>query len=111
MGGLQMHGIGSRQLVYQEVVEVWSNYKKSYFWWFGDPACGDSAGSKWIEKDEVVYLLDLFEGMGKKGHCDLVCGAPVDDWVNAGLCWSLIHGNMILILWAAGPILRNWCEI
>ena len=33
-----------------------------------------------------MYLLDLFEGMGKKGHCDLVCGALVDDWGNAGLC-------------------------
>ena len=29
-------------------------------------------------------MLDLFKGMQKKWHCDLVCGAPVDDWVNAG---------------------------
>ena len=27
-----------------------------------NPACGDSTGSKRIEKDKVVYLLDLFEG-------------------------------------------------
>ena len=33
-----------------------------------------------------MYLLDLFKGMGKKGRCDLVYGAPVDDWVNDGLC-------------------------
>ena len=38
----------------------------------GNPACGDSAGRNQIEKD-IVYLLDLFEGMRKKGHCDLVC--------------------------------------
>ena len=34
----------------------------------------------------VVYLLDLFEGRGEKGECDLVCGAPLDDWTNADLC-------------------------
>ena len=33
-----------------------------------------------------MYLLDLFKGMGKERRWDLVCGAPVDDWVNAGLC-------------------------
>ena len=27
-----------------------------------------------------MYILDLFEGIGKKGHCDLACGTPVDDW-------------------------------
>ena len=31
MGGLQARGIGSRRLVYEKVVEVRSNYKKSYF--------------------------------------------------------------------------------
>ena len=107
MGGLQVHGNGSRRMLYKEVVEVRSNYKKSYLWWFGNPACGDWAGSNQIEKDKVLYLLDLFQGMGKKGHCDLVCGAPVDDWVN----WSLIQVSVILILWGAGPILRNGCGI
>ena len=58
--------------MYKEVVEVRSNYKKSYFSWFENPACGDSAGMNQIEKD-ILYLLNLFEGMGKKGHCDLVC--------------------------------------
>ena len=33
-----------------------------------------------------MYLLDLFEGMGKKGHYNLVFGALVYNWVNAGLC-------------------------
>ena len=40
-GGLRLHGISSSRLVYKKVVEVPSNYisyKKSYFWWFGNPA-------------------------------------------------------------------------
>ena len=40
-----------------------------------------------IEKNRVVYLLpktSLREG--EKRRCDLVCGAPVDDWENASLC-------------------------
>ena len=32
VGGLQVHGIGSRRLVHKEKVEVRSNYEKSYFW-------------------------------------------------------------------------------
>ena len=86
MGGLQVHWIGSRRLVNKDLIEVRSNYKKSYFWWFGNLACGDSAGSNRIKKDKVMYLLDLFEGMGKKGHYNLVFGALVYNWVNAGLC-------------------------
>ena len=33
-----------------------------------------------------MYLLDLFEGRGEKGLCDLVCvcGAPLNDWANGG---------------------------
>ena len=26
-----------------------------------------------LEKTRLMYLLDLFEGRGKKGQCDLVC--------------------------------------
>ena len=26
-----------------------------------------------LKKSKVVYLLDLFEGRGEKGQCDLVC--------------------------------------
>ena len=51
--------IGSSKLVYKEVVEVRSDYisyKKSYFWWFGNPAYGDSTGINQIEKGKVVYL-------------------------------------------------------
>ena len=33
VGGLQVHGIRSRRLVYKEVVAIRSYYKISYFWW------------------------------------------------------------------------------
>ena len=46
-----------------------------------NPACGDSTGSNRIEKGNVVYLLDLFEGSWKNEQCDLVCGVLLDDWV------------------------------
>ena len=49
-------------------------------------ACSDSTESHRVEKQTLVYLLDLFEGRCEKGRCDLVCGAPLDDWANAGLC-------------------------
>ena len=49
-------------------------------------ACGDSTGSKRIEKDKAVYLLDLFEGMWGKGQGDLVCVVHLDDWANTSLC-------------------------
>ena len=65
VGGLQVHGIGSRRLVYNELVEVRSIYKKPYFWSFENPACGDSTGSNRIEKGKVMYLLVLFEGKGE----------------------------------------------
>ena len=31
-----------------------------------------------LKKTRVMYLLDLFNGRGEKGQCDLVCvdGAP-----------------------------------
>ena len=48
-------------------------------------ACSDSTGSDRIEKHKIVYLLDLFEGRCEKGQCDLVCGSPLDAWVNASL--------------------------
>ena len=44
-----------------------------------NPACGDSTGSKRIEKYKVVNLLDLFEGRWEKGQCDLVCVVHLDD--------------------------------
>ena len=45
-----------------------------------NPACGDSNGSNQIEKDKVLYLLDLFERRWENGHCDLLCGVLLDYW-------------------------------
>ena len=49
-GGLQVHGNCSSRLIYKEVVEALSNYEKSNFWLFRNPAGGDSTGSNRIEK-------------------------------------------------------------
>ena len=43
-------------------------------------------GVNGLRKTRVVYFLDMFEGRGKKEQCDLLCGALLDDWANAGLC-------------------------
>ena len=64
---MQVHGYRSRRLVYKEVVE------KSYFWWYGNPACGDLTGSSGLKRIRLVYVLDLFEGRTEKEQCDLVC--------------------------------------
>ena len=39
-----------------------------------------------LKNTRIVYLLDLFEGTVEKGQRDLVCGGPLDDWANPGLC-------------------------
>ena len=51
-----------------------------------NPVCGNSTGSNQIEKENVAYLLDLFGGTREKRQCDLMCGVPLDDWANPGLC-------------------------
>ena len=52
VGGLPVHVVRSSRLVHKEVVEVRSNYKRSYFWRFGNPARGDSTGSNQIGKGQ-----------------------------------------------------------
>ena len=52
VGRLQVHGIRSCRLVYKEVVEARSDYKKSYFWSFMNRTCGDSTMSNRIKKDQ-----------------------------------------------------------
>ena len=68
------------------MVEALSNYKKSYFWYYGNSTCSDLTGSTGLKKIRLLYLLNLFEGRGEKGLCDLVCvcGVPMDDWTNGG---------------------------
>ena len=75
-------------MVYNEVIEFQSNYKEPYFWWFGNPASGDSTGSNQIKKELGRVSPRL--GRRENGQCDLMCGAPLDDLANAGLC-CIIH--------------------
>ena len=73
-------------------------------------ACGNSTGSNRIEKGKFVNLLDLFQGRREKGLCDLLCGVLSDDW--AILVYVEVYSPVMsvdLILWGAGPILRNGC--
>ena len=85
VGGLQVYGICNCRVVYSELVEVWSNYKKSYLWWFRNPACGYSTGSKQIEKDQFGVPPGLFWGVGGGGVVWFsVCETPLDDWTNSG---------------------------
>ena len=75
--GLRVHGIWNCRLVYREVVEAWSDYKKS---------CGDleilPAGGR-IEKDRSYVPPEFVWGKGEEGVvCLSVCGAPLDDQAN-----------------------------
>ena len=75
IGRLQLHGICSYKLVYREVVEARSNYKRSYFCYFqgfGNIICGDLTGVIWIEKDYVRLPPDLAWEKGEKWRWDLV---------------------------------------
>ena len=64
--GMLVLGIRGWRLVCKEVVEAVLNYKKSCFWSYGNPACGDSNGTTGLKKIRLVYFLDLFEGRGEK---------------------------------------------
>ena len=64
-----------------------------------------------MKKTRVVYLLDLFEGRGKKRQSNLlcVCGVHLDDWVNGSHADVLLKRvvSVVLVMWGVGPILRN----
>ena len=80
MDGLQVYRICSRRLVYSYVVEARSNYKKSYLWWFKNPACGDWTGSNGIEKNWVGLPPGLvWEKGGGAVVWFSVSEAPLDD--------------------------------
>ena len=51
--GLQKHGIGGHRLVCKEVVEVGSNYKNSYFWWFRSDSTGSNRLCVWHKSTEL----------------------------------------------------------
>ena len=50
---LQVHGIGGCRLVYKEVVQVGSNYKNSYFWWFGSDSTRSNRLCVWHKSREL----------------------------------------------------------
>ena len=109
VGGLQVHGIRSHRLVYKEIVDVRPNYKKPYFWWFGNPACGDSTGSDRIEKYQASVSGRL--NWGKRGEGVVwfsVCGAPsmIGLMVVMLMSYSRVV-SVVCVLWGAGAILRN----
>ena len=88
-GRLQVHGICRRRLVYRQIVEAWSNYKKYYLRWFRNLAFGDSSRSNWIEKDWFHVSPVLVWGNGKRWYDlayveYLVYRAPLDDWASGG---------------------------
>ena len=59
--------------------------KKSYFWWYGNPACGDFTGSNQIKKDQACVSPGPVWGMRREGSVWFsVCGEPLDDWANGG---------------------------
>ena len=67
-----------------------------------------------LRKTRVVYLLDLPEGRGEKGQCDLVFRALLDDCTDAGLCMLMSYSRVVsvsLSLWGIDLILRNGCRI
>ena len=79
------HGIRGHMLVYKEVVEALSNYKKYYFWWYGNLDCGDATGSNQIEKFQPS--LPLGPAWEKRGEWIVwftVFEVPLDDLANGG---------------------------
>ena len=67
VGRLELHRICNRRLVYKEVVETCSDYKKSYLWRFRNIACGGSTGSNRIKKDRVCVSRGLVWERGRRG--------------------------------------------
>ena len=65
VGEMQVYGICSRRLVYSEVVQTRSNYKKSYLWRFRNPACDGLIGSDRIEIERVGVPPEI--DWGKRG--------------------------------------------
>ena len=109
VSGMLVSGIRGWRLVYKKVVGALSNYKKSYFWWYGNLVCGDSTGSTRLKKIRLVYPPDLFEGTEEKVQCDLVC---VERFWMIGLMMVMLMFysrvvNVVLVLSGAGLVLRR----
>ena len=66
-------------------------------------------GNTGLKKIRLLYLLDLFEGRGEKGQCDLVC---VEHLWMIGLLVVILMSysrvvSVVLVLSRVGPVLRS----
>ena len=66
-------------------------------------------GSTGLKKIRLLYLLDLFEGRGEKGQCDLVC---VEHLWMIGLMVVMLMAysrvvSVVLVLSGVGLVLRS----
>ena len=85
-----------------------SNCKKSS----GDlgiPFVVSRLGITGLKKTRVVYLLDLFEGRGQNGQCDLVWAEHLQV---IGLMLVMLMSysfvvSVVLVLWGFDSILKN----
>ena len=98
--------------MYREVVQCRSNYKKSYLWWFRNPARDDWTGSNQIEKGRVCVPLDLVWRKGEKGWCDLICVEYIIGlMVVLLMSSSRIVSMFFLVIWGVSSILGSWYGI
>ena len=62
-----------------------------------------------MKKIRLLYLLDLFEGRGEKGLCDLVCVECL--WMIGPMAVMLMSCSrvvsVVLVLSGVGPVLRS----
>ena len=80
-----LFSVNTNEMLWKKSFKVYPCLKKSYFRWFGNPACGDSTGSNQIENNQGRVSARLV--WGKRGEWAVwfsVCGAPSDDWANGG---------------------------
>ena len=66
-------------------------------------------GNTGLKKIRLLYLLDLFEGRGEKGQCDLVC---VEHLWMIGLMVVMLMAysrvvSVVLVLSGVGLVLRS----
>ena len=91
------------------MVEALSNYRKSYFWGYGNPTYGDATGSPAFKKSRLMYFLDLFERFGEKEQCALVCLERL--WMIGLTVVMLISYShvvsVVLVFSRVGPVLRS----
>ena len=75
-----------------------------------NPACGESTGSSWIEKDQGRVSARIVCGKrGENEQCDLVRVERLQMnllMVVMSMSYSCVV-NVALILWGVRPILRN----